>query len=403
MDTTQSLSHEPLPQTQHSFAEGLAENAVLSVSESNVPPGFDLDMWTKSFQRNSRVGLLGHDLKSSTPPATELMLKATALIRAWIECSPEQRPSDEEVTLFARLSNLVPTEIDKIFLKIWAENALKGSQAAAGDVPNYVKLLVPDPSSSRVQSALYASPGALLRAGEWMSQQTYTCKPPKDDSTTTNSRRPRIYPCSFCSWVFADKDSWRRHEELKCPQEGWLCNLDTTVQIGASSQCTHCNAEAPDMNHFHTNHSEHTKSGPYCKRPLGSKRVFSRKERFVDHLTKAHPSLPPQVRSEIVIQSRFNVSSVFERNCHICLVYEFWDWQDRINQLAQHAEENARRAPKRNRLDRKGDGGGDESDEDNDGTDPKPPGKRARKSRSNGSERSEKRRYFPKFKFLYPN
>jgi hypothetical protein len=307
------------------------------------------------------------------------------LIRAWIECSPEQRPSDEEVALFARLSKLTSTEIDKIFLKTWAENAVKGSQAAAEDVTNHAKPLVPDLSSSRGRSALYASPDAILRAGEWVSQQIYICKPPKE---AANSGRPRIYPCSFCSWIFSDKDSWRRHEELKCPQEGWLCNLDTIIQVEASSQCTHCDAEEPDMDHFHTKHPEHIKSGPCCRRPL-SKRIFSRRDRFVDHLTKTHPSLPPQVLSEIVVQSRFNVSSVFERNCHICSVYEFRDWQDRINHLAKHAEENARRAPKRNRPDRKDDEGGDESDEDNDGTDPKPPGKRVRKSRSHRSGRTE--------------
>lgn len=93
-----------------------------------------------------------------------------------------------------------------------------------------------------------------------------------------------------------------------------------------------------------------------------------------------------------MIQSHFNVSSVFETNRHICSVYEFGDWQDSIKHLAQHAEENARRAPKRDRPDRKDDEGGDESDEDNDGTDPKPPGKRARKFRSDRSERAENKK-----------
>ena len=100
-------------------------------------------MWLKSFQRNLGVVLISHDLKPSTPP-TEPTLKATALISPWIKCSPKQRPSDEDVAHFAPLSNLAPTEIDKIFLKTWAENAVKDSQAAAEHVTDYAKPLVPD-------------------------------------------------------------------------------------------------------------------------------------------------------------------------------------------------------------------------------------------------------------------
>jgi hypothetical protein len=396
VDTALIPGYESAPWTQHSAPhsdpKGSAANVLSAGSATHFPSEFDSSASRNISQKPLEVGQIGHDLETPISSAPRPNAKAIAIIRTWIELSPEQLPSAEDIAYFSSFAKLPPAEINKIFLGIWAEKAVKGSGGLKGVARNDIKPFVPNVPSSRSQRVVLANSDALLRAGEWFSQQITICKTPTEHSVTAQSKRPHVsYPCSFCGRIFSTKDAWRRHEELRCPQEGWLCNLDTIVQIGESSQCTHCNAEDPDMDHFHIEHPEHTKSGPCCRQPF-SRRIFKRRDVFVSHLEKVHPSIPLQLHNEIVTQSHFAVPSTFDENCTICRLpkqYKFRDWEDRITHLAQHFKNMASGAPERDRHE-KDDEAKDESDEEDDDTDPKPPRKRVRKFQWSGNTADKK-------------
>jgi len=392
VDTALIPGYESTPWTQHSVPHSDPK-----VSATHFPSEFDSNASRNIPQKSLEVGQIGDDLETPISSATGPNSKVIAIITTWIEVSPEQLPSAEDITYFSSFAKLSPAEINKIFLRIWAEKAVKGSQGPKGAATNDMKPLVPNVPSSRSQRVVLANSDALLRAGEWVSQQITICKTPTEHSVTAQSKRPRVsYPCSFCGRILSTKDAWRRHEELRCPQEGWLCNLDTIVQIGESSRCTHCNAEDPDMDHFHIEHPEHTRSGPCCRQPF-SRRVFKRRDVFLSHLEKVHPSIPLQLHNEIVAQSHFAVPSTFDENCTICQLpesYKFRDWEDRITHLAQHFRKRAPGEPERDSRDKDGEGK-DESDEEDDDTDPKPPRKRVRKSQLNWSGNTADKKTFP--------
>jgi len=378
------------------FKEPLA-NAPSAGFPTRLPPEVNSNASRNTHQKSLEIDQSESDLETAKSGATGPNSKAVAIIRTWIEVSPQQLPSAEDIAYFSNFAKLPPTEINRLFLEIWAEKAVKFSQASKGAIADNTKPLEPKVPSPRSQRVVLANSEALIRAGEWVSQQITTCKPPTEYSMTAQSKHPRVpYPCSFCGRIFSTKDAWRRHEELRCPQEGWLCNLDTVVQIGESSQCTHCEAEDPDMDHFHIEHPEHTRSGPCCRHPF-SRRVFKRKDVFGRHLEKEHPSIPIQFHNEIVAQSHFAVPSTFDENCTICQLpesYRFRDWDDRITHLAQHFKKGIPGDPRHDQHD-KDDEGKDESDEEDDDTSPKPPRKKVRKSRLNTSGNAADKKVWP--------
>jgi hypothetical protein len=306
-------------------------------------------------------------------------MKATVLITAWIQVSPNQLPSADDISYFSRVANLPETDIHKVFLTVLTEKAVHGTKPLPEAATDEAKPSAPN-ALSRSPKVILANSETLSRAAEWLSKQNMSCRKPTGHSTNPEAARSGgPFPCSFCGRNFSTKDTWKRHEELLYPQEGWLCNLDTIVQFEDGTQCTHCDAQTPNPDHFHVEHPDYTKAGPCCRQTFG-RRVFRRKDGLKSHLKSAHPSISSDLYDQIVLQSHFAVSSTFEEDCKYCQLpesYKFLDWEDRCTHLCKHFKKMESGKSDHNRHD-DSDEPKDDSDVEDDDTDPKPPRKRAR-------------------------
>jgi len=135
---------------------------------------------------------------------------------------------------------------------------------------------------------------------------------------------------------FGRKNDWRRHEEQHHPQEGWICDLDATAIVNSILTCSYCDTHDPEVDHAVHNHQKRVAISHCKNKPLDARgRIFYRKEHYLHHLDKNHPSIPS---AEQVSKNHFVVDSSFPRGCGFCVQYQFGNWQDRIEHLGHHFE-----------------------------------------------------------------
>ena len=112
--------------------------------------------------------------------------------------------------------------------------------------------------------------------------------------------KDKPYACTYRygSSNFADKEGWKRHEELHCPRRLWLCPYGDCM----------------------------------VKARTKGKGFFTREDRFKKHLSSAHPTYQGNV-SECMknLDPPFETQCIF-RNCD----YSFISWRDRIDHVAKH-------------------------------------------------------------------
>ena len=148
-------------------------------------------------------------------------------------------------------------------------------------------------------------------------------------------RGNKIYQCTrACGTAFARKEDWIRHELCSnYPQEGWICNLPSTISVEGVLTCSFCGVQNPDIGHSHPPHT------PCHDRKTFKGRVFFREDHFIQHFGKVHPSIPVR---EQVTRAHFHVNSQFPRECGFCNESQFQSWQYRADHLAVHFKDDGK-------------------------------------------------------------
>jgi ankyrin repeat protein len=152
-------------------------------------------------------------------------------------------------------------------------------------------------------------------------------------TTTTSSatippqRKP--YQCTFgCDIRFSSRSDFRRHEEIHCPQNEWICCYKLPSSFSEEdAKCAFCHETNPTPNHIDREHN--------CQPCLDKPRTFRRKDKFQLHLATKH--------NQSFITSNMEswcrpIASKFNRRCGFC---GHWlkTWLERINHIADHFSE----------------------------------------------------------------
>jgi hypothetical protein len=164
---------------------------------------------------------------------------------------------------------------------------------------------------------------------QWVESRGPQCKPTSDRGRLTR-RGSKIYQCTrACGSAFARKEDWIRHELCKnYPQEGWVCNLPSTVSVKGILTCSSCGVQNPDMSHSDPQyipcHDWKTFKG----------RVFFREDHFREHFRKVHhDSISAR---EQLARAHFRVDSQFPRECGFCNTFQIESWESRVDHMADH-------------------------------------------------------------------
>jgi hypothetical protein len=164
---------------------------------------------------------------------------------------------------------------------------------------------------------------------KWVETRRPQCKSISDRDRLTR-KGIKIYQCTrACGSAFARKEDWVRHELCRnYPQEGWVCNLPSTVSVKGVLTCSSCGLQNPDMSHSHPLHTPCRD----CKTFKG--RVFFREDHFLGHFGKVHHHSIP-AREQLAI-AHFRVNIQFPRECGFCNESRFESWDYRADHLAAH-------------------------------------------------------------------
>lgn len=265
------------------------------------------------------------------PTGGKVKAEAVAFVESWISLFQGQFPSEDQITSLATLTSLEDHTIRKIISKTLEDSASTPLVRAHISCNNQSI----DPKSLKDSTEKdECDPLLLQKAASWLSQQPKKCPSSKTPRLPLSSTR--IYQCGGCQRTFARKDLWKRHEEGRCPQEGWVCDIGTLTLVDKTSKCAYCETFQPDMNHFASSHSTQI----VCRdKPLGRGKIFHDRDIFINHLKKIHPGTPV---AKYVTRNHFKVQSAFEEKCNLCPCYPFRDWEDRIDHLANHFKADAK-------------------------------------------------------------
>lgn len=291
------------------------------------------------------------DLRATFPPSendttetaldTSARAKAIEFIKYWLVTYPKPFPHAKQIHALADLCSLPPPFVETLLNEILREQSLQKPGVVGPiqvDKPPS-KRIKPTPRTRPQKKISDAIPDRtnLNKVALWVKEH-----PPKRRSTSEpkllHRDASKIYQCTqSCGTSFGRKDDWRRHEEQHYPQEGWICDLDATAIVKGILTCSYCDTQDPETDHAINNHQKRAASNHCKNKPLDARgRIFYRKEHFLHHLDKIHPSIPS---AEHVTQNHFVVDSSFPRRCGFCVQYQFRNWQDRIEHLGRHFED----------------------------------------------------------------
>jgi hypothetical protein len=288
-------------------------------TDTNAPEASSL---CKPFAQN-RTG-------QSTTASQVASANAIVLIRTWLEQNPGAFPCGDEIESLAKLT--WPTSkqtIKSLFGQILHNRTSEG-----------FRRISTWPSNDKAQADNDVSPfvaerHVLAQAARWVAEQSRKCRPYSIKAPSTHDTR-KIYVCTLgCQRAFAGKYEWKRHEELIYPQEGWVCDLGSSVPVRGILTCAYCDLQDPDMDHIAKEHRKELSAGLCHHKSMGRGRAFVRRDNFVNHFQKVHPGIP---YTDHIDQSHFVVNTRFPTRCNFCLDYHFCNWQDRIDHLANHFE-----------------------------------------------------------------
>jgi hypothetical protein len=173
-------------------------------------------------------------------------------------------------------------------------------------------------------------------------------------ATDTNPRllerdEKKRYQCTHrCGQTFNNKASWKRHEEIQCPQKKWLCLIDHVEFSEGQNQCKHCKEPNANAEHIRAQH------GQLLETNLSCSRVISRQDKVHKHLKDSHKDFilcadKPWVLNVFVPACKYNLTTGNPTNdkgymwyCGFCPAKAkgFNDWNERIDHVGNHFEKD---------------------------------------------------------------
>jgi hypothetical protein len=321
-----SLANQPLCSSGESYLK-LAQSDS-NKAEKNSTGSHDLS-------KNSRKRASCDEVQASHPLNVEASEKNNAVefIQYWRTKYPNTFPLQREINAFSDLCSL-PQSFVKALLN---QMLLSGNEKViqhSQEQPSTKRPKTDDQSQLLNRETELTSDEIFFKnAITEVRRRWPKCKPMLDPAILRRDDA-RIYQCTLlCGKNFPKKGEWRRHEERNYPQEGWICSLDVTVVVMGYLTCVYCGAQDPGTDHIHRNHAT---SKPCRPKPLNAHgRIFTRKDRFRNHLEKEHPGISSL---EYMNRNHLLINSKFPRRCGFCSEYDFKDWPDRIQHLGDHFE-----------------------------------------------------------------
>lgn len=260
--------------------------------------------------------------------------KAMNWIRDWLEgWSAKALPSSRDIDSLASLTRLPPSEVHRLLVQMLlrpmkmpetsTEAALSCGDSAQPTSP---------PQQLPMQQSNPLIP-AFERAILWAKSRGQQCKPTKQLALLVRDPNKK-YQCTLgCGEAFKKKADWMRHETTRnYPQEGWLCNIQSTSTVNGASACSYCHMINPSMDHAMSVHGKRV----FCHNKQMKSQIYFRKDKFLKHCESIHPSLDA---SEQVGQAHFWIRSDFPSDCGFCNdPTNFSTSYDRFEHISAHFE-----------------------------------------------------------------
>lgn len=186
---------------------------------------------------------------------------------------------------------------------------------------------------SELDASQKAALALAAKKGRRLVHEPRKCKPVENAALLIWDPEKPFQCTRKCGQNFQKKDDWRKHEEIKFPQEGWVCTLKTVVTANGVRRCAYCEQINPAHDHASTHHRKHWAA---CQAQAHNccEKSFYRKQHFKQHFKSVHPHLQA---SDYEPSSYFPIESDFSRHCGFCTA-RFGTWKDRLNHIAEHFE-----------------------------------------------------------------
>jgi len=144
--------------------------------------------------------------------------KAENWAKFWIEQNPGKFPVERDRKLLAELAKEKLEMIEEAFGKILTTRAVREEKCIFALAINK-----PEMRATKRDQLFIIDPKSRHDAAEWVTRQATKCPAWHEEPVPPEEAQSRIYRCTVgCEKTFEKKDSWRKHEELRFPQRGWV-------------------------------------------------------------------------------------------------------------------------------------------------------------------------------------
>jgi hypothetical protein len=282
----------------------------------------------KSSQRPS----VSFDPVGNTHPKPVISESAVSVFENWLKNYPSILiPGEEHFQALATLTGLQSETVKFWFgQKLRQETVPELSTSASSRTISSSSTLANklDPTGN---PQILSKDQTLREVARWVCKNRGDRCTAVEDLAQLLRDNTRPFQCTHkCGKTFDRKGDWRKHEEINCPQEVWLCDVDSTTIWAGVRICTFCEVENPEINHKQQKYSR--KTACHDKQFSAPGRISYRKDKLRQHFKNAHPMLPYDEDDD---SGHVIVGSKFRRDCGFC-EYIFSDWKDRINHIGEH-------------------------------------------------------------------
>ena len=289
--------------------------------------------------------------------------KAMDWIRDWLRgWSADSLPSSRDIDALASLTRLAPSEVNRLLVQMLLRPTKmpEASINAAISCGDSAQPTGP-PQQLPIQQSNSRVP-AFERAIMWAKSRGQQCKPAQEIALLVRAPNKK-YQCTLgCGEAFRKKADWMRHETTRnYPQEGWLCNRQSTSTVNGATTCSYCHMVNPSMDHAMSVHGKRV----FCHNKQIKTQIYFRKDKFLKHCESVHPSIDA---SEQVSQAHFWIHSDFPSDCGFCdELTNFSTCFDRFEHISAHFEAGKDMTTWNEALSQSSDdSGGDDDDDDDD-------------------------------------
>lgn len=259
--------------------------------------------------------------------------KATEFFRGWLTSSSiDTLPKPDDIGALAILTHLPTLEVERLLARMLrgqavspSETSIHSAQSGDGETHSLQPL-----DQDGIYPLLNPRPQIFDDAVNWAKRRGPQCKP-TNNVLRLRRNLSKTYQCTRgCGAAFKRKDDWRRHEEdLNYPQDGWICNLHSTCMVKSVLTCSYCDVKSPAMNHAAKVHGRRAS----CRKKRVKGRIFFRRDKFLDHCDKLHPSIDAL---ELAYESRVRINCQFPQHCGFCDELQVGSWLGRCDHITAH-------------------------------------------------------------------